>query len=425
MGGTGSLVETTVEHVEEPVSAHFPFEPWHYHQDDTHKLREDSQFVEEWPVRIQVIRGDMNPGECASGLIEMAQYAIGEPISTEELTGIRERFTSTYTDASYAIIDSASSGNTETTLLTIRNSLNEPTTLIADISYDLDADEFTTTIRPVETSEDLRLTQQIIDLRREKYRLRQELEIERAARERAEQLVGKLLGQAAHDYRNPLMIIQGYAGMFTDLSAKELLEIPSGEEESILGIGTKAIQNAARLQEMLINAHLLLGTGNKAKMAEEQRPITSAELFGEINELWAAKSANKNDGKNITLENHGVETIFGHEGAFKTIIWNYLQNADKYGGQNIEVGIEEREGRIVLYVQDDGNGVPQESVERIFGRGEQNDDGKGKGFGLGLFTVSEMAKLIDGKCGVEAHPATGRLSRFYVEVSPTGIRREM
>lgn len=94
---------------------------------------------------------------------------------------------------------------------------------------------------------------------------------------------------------------------------------------------------------------------------------------------------------------------------------NLLSNAVKYGrdGGHIEVRLKKDNG-IVLSVKDDGIGIKEEDLPKIWGRFYRADESRSResGFGLGLSLVSQIAALHGGK--VSASSVYGEGSEFTV-----------
>jgi two-component system, OmpR family, sensor histidine kinase SenX3 len=96
----------------------------------------------------------------------------------------------------------------------------------------------------------------------------------------------------------------------------------------------------------------------------------------------------------------------------RTAVFNVLDNAVKYSGENIDVRVRleaQDEKRIVLRVQDQGVGIPPEDVKRIFKRFYRVTHSLShvnlahvKGTGLGLFIVKAIAQKHGGKVFAES-----------------------
>ena len=79
------------------------------------------------------------------------------------------------------------------------------------------------------------------------------------------------------------------------------------------------------------------------------------------------------------------------------ILGNLVENAAKYGGGTVFVTIDAEKGTdaCVIWVEDDGQGIPEDERERIFDRGARLDTGK-PGTGLGLAIVRDVAEIYGG-----------------------------
>jgi signal transduction histidine kinase len=103
---------------------------------------------------------------------------------------------------------------------------------------------------------------------------------------------------------------------------------------------------------------------------------------------------------------------------FERVLSNLLQNARRHGGGALRVGVEVRDGALVIEVDDEGPGVPVEERELIFdrfGRGRAaSARGVSDGTGLGLALVKQHVEAHGGTVTVEDRPGGG--ARFVVTV---------
>ncbi len=79
------------------------------------------------------------------------------------------------------------------------------------------------------------------------------------------------------------------------------------------------------------------------------------------------------------------------------ILGNLIENAAKYGGGSVFVTVdaEPEAAECVIWVEDDGLGIPEAERTRIFDRGARLDTGK-PGTGLGLVIVRDVAEIYGG-----------------------------
>ena len=96
------------------------------------------------------------------------------------------------------------------------------------------------------------------------------------------------------------------------------------------------------------------------------------------------------------------------------IVGNLIENAAKYGGGSVFVTIdaEPDNRRCVIWVEDDGMGIPEEKRVEIFDRGARLDTGK-PGTGLGLAIVRDVAEIYNGSVDLaESEDLGGLLVRL-------------
>jgi two-component system sensor histidine kinase MtrB len=104
------------------------------------------------------------------------------------------------------------------------------------------------------------------------------------------------------------------------------------------------------------------------------------------------------------------------------VIANLIDNANKYGGGATRVELRKRDGDVLIAVEDDGPGVPEEDRERIFQRFNRGSLARSRrdidGVGLGLALVAEHVGIHGGLVWVEDKP-DGRPGARFVIALPT------
>lgn len=101
-------------------------------------------------------------------------------------------------------------------------------------------------------------------------------------------------------------------------------------------------------------------------------------------------------------------------GLMSRVVVNLLQNAYKYGGEQVRVRVslhENADGKAVLRVADDGPGIAPEDQDKVWQRFWQADPSRGEdgGSGLGLAMVKEIMQLHGGSVGLESTPGKGSI----------------
>ncbi len=119
--------------------------------------------------------------------------------------------------------------------------------------------------------------------------------------------------------------------------------------------------------------------------------------------------------KNIRFTTNSYEIIANIDVFhFKNTIQNLLDNAIKYGGNEIEVKMEKQSDKVLIYVQDSGS-IPKEQNELIFDKFYRIPTGNKhnvKGFGIGLYYTKNIIKKHNGKIHLHKNKPT----TFVIEI---------
>ena len=114
--------------------------------------------------------------------------------------------------------------------------------------------------------------------------------------------------------------------------------------------------------------------------------------------------------------------VRGSEELFETIIDNLLENATSFApeGSTISVALANGQGHAVLSVGDQGPGVPEADLERIFERyfsRRSAETGAGTNFGIGLWIVRRNVEAVGGKVRATNRAETGLEVKITLPVS--------
>ena len=193
----------------------------------------------------------------------------------------------------------------------------------------------------------------------------------------SERLRSALLTSISHDLGTPLASIIGAAS-----SLKSVGERYGGVEREAL-VST-ILEEAERLNRFVGNL-LDMTKLESGAIAPKQEMIDLAEIVG-----TALQRAGK------VLANHRVKVDLAGDlpmlrldfVLFEQVLFNLLDNAAKYAPaqSTIELRARRRDSTVELHVLDEGSGIPQDQIERIFDKFHraQEADRKRPGTGLGL-----------------------------------------
>ena len=115
--------------------------------------------------------------------------------------------------------------------------------------------------------------------------------------------------------------------------------------------------------------------------------------------------------------------------AFSRALFNLLDNAAKYSGQNPQITLRtwSEAGEVCLQVEDNGIGISPADRKRIFEkfyRSEAAMAGNVKGSGIGLTLVDHIVKAHGGKISLESEPGKGTKVTIRLPLRPAQKSRE-
>jgi len=113
-------------------------------------------------------------------------------------------------------------------------------------------------------------------------------------------------------------------------------------------------------------------------------------------------------------------TVWSDPARLRQILRNLMENASKYGGNEVYIfGEERREGTYTVIVADNGTGVAEADRERIFEHFEQLSAGDARleqGVGLGLPIAKKLATAMGGDLWYEDRFPVGAQFCFDVDM---------
>jgi two-component system sensor histidine kinase/response regulator len=209
----------------------------------------------------------------------------------------------------------------------------------------------------------------------------------------------------AHDLKNPVAQLIGYAEILRDDFDLLSLEDRARSLSALLRVGDK-IDNI--LDELLLLAQV-------RKVDVELRPLDMGSIVAEARQRLA----------NV-IEGHHAELVLpdtcppalGHAPWVEEVWVNYLSNGCKYGGTpstapRLELGARVLpEGPVRFWVRDSGNGIAPEDLTRLFTPFTRLDQVHAKGQGLGLSIVRRIVEKLGGEVGVSSEGIPGHGSTF-------------
>ncbi|HUA49755.1 MAG TPA: ATP-binding protein [Solirubrobacteraceae bacterium] len=206
----------------------------------------------------------------------------------------------------------------------------------------------------------------------------------------------RFVHDASHELRTPVTIARGHV---------ELARAAGGESAAELDV---ALDELARM-DALIERLLLLATADQTDFVLT-REIDLEPFLEDVFMRWSEVAP-----RAWRLGPLVSGSLRADPGRLRTALDALLENAVKFTHERDAIGLQARadgQARVLIEIDDEGSGVPQEALERIFDRFARADAARTRsdgGVGLGLAIVDAIAKKHGGRCTVRN---TGHGSTF-------------
>ncbi len=209
----------------------------------------------------------------------------------------------------------------------------------------------------------------------------------------------------SHDLRTPLQFVRGFAEAIRDDAGRSL----SPENRDYL---QRIIRAAARMDTIIQD---LLGYSRLARAEMQLVPVPLHDILADV--LAHHHAPIKQSSASVQLSPDLPAVMADRTGLFQALS-NLISNALKFSrpdcAPSITLRAETKDGRVRLWVEDDGIGIDPRHHERIFQLFERlHSASEYPGTGIGLSLVRKAVTRMGGQCGVESAPNAG--ARFWIE----------
>jgi two-component system sensor histidine kinase ChvG len=235
--------------------------------------------------------------------------------------------------------------------------------------------------------------------------------------------IERFAADVSHEIKNPLTSVR---------SAVETLELVHDEKAKarLMALLKQDVRRMDRLITDISNASRL-----DAELSRETpRPVDVARLLSEIVGLYGAGERPNEPHVALSAEPGRALYVSGREGPFGQVFRNLIDNAKSFSAEGAEVRVSvSRNGAdparpILITVDDDGPGIPEENLETVFERFYTSRP-KGQAFGgnsgLGLSIARQIVLAHGGRIWAENRKdASGKVlgARFIVSLPDATAR---
>ncbi|NHC16117.1 sensor histidine kinase, partial [Motilibacter deserti] len=197
----------------------------------------------------------------------------------------------------------------------------------------------------------------------------------------------RFTGSVAHDLKNPITTVAGYAELLHDLGGFA--------PDSLEANAVAAIQRGADRMRTLIDGLLTYARVSSEPLALE--PVDLAAVVADIT-LDLANVLSRSGG---TIRAGSLPTITGHPVLTRQVLANLLSNAVKYVAPGVPPRVDvtaEHDGYgWEIRVADNGIGIPADARERVFRMFHRETTEGYEGTGIGLATCRRIVERHAGK----------------------------
>ena len=222
----------------------------------------------------------------------------------------------------------------------------------------------------------------------------------------------EFVANVSHELRTPLSLIKGYVETLLD-GAKDNREVAKKFLQTIQ-------RNSERLQ-LLIEDLLTISELESGRIKMNLQSVSLRTLVDRVFEDLKTRATTRR----IVLANEIPELqVRCDADRLQQVLGNLVDNAIKYGRTEGRVAVRGQKingGGVEVRVQDDGPGIPAESLERVFERFYRVDKARSReqgGTGLGLSIVKHIVQSHGGRVWAKSEVGKGATFYFTLPTNP-------
>jgi predicted ATPase/signal transduction histidine kinase/tRNA A-37 threonylcarbamoyl transferase component Bud32 len=222
------------------------------------------------------------------------------------------------------------------------------------------------------------------------------------------------LSVASHELNTPLTSLLLALQRLRQLASPQVCARSPDHFRSVLELASRQGTRLSRLVNDLLDVSRL----EQGRVAHQPEGVELCALVREVLERFEGDLARA--GSPVSMQGHAPVLGEWDRSHVDRIVTNLLSNAIKFGrGKPIEVIVSAEGGVARLIVRDQGLGIEQGQIERIFGRFERAVSAKHyAGLGLGLYISRKLVEAHGGSIRCESQAGVGSI--FIVELPCTG-----
>jgi two-component system phosphate regulon sensor histidine kinase PhoR len=221
----------------------------------------------------------------------------------------------------------------------------------------------------------------------------------------------EFIGNVSHELKTPIFNIQGYI----------LTLIDGGLEDD--KINMKYLKRASKSVDRMINLIQDMDTLNKLESGILEIKVAHfdvTKLIYDVLDMLEDSAKKRGITLKTSLKRTDERVVHADPNRIEQVLFNLLINAIKYGNRDGHVSINtfDMENRILVEVEDDGMGIPEQDISRIFERFYRVDKSRTRdagGSGLGLSIVKHIIDAHKETINVRSTEGVGSTFSFTLK----------
>jgi len=218
----------------------------------------------------------------------------------------------------------------------------------------------------------------------------------------------EFLGDVSHELKTPIFAVQGFIHTLLDGAMHD-----ERVREKFL---KKALKNANRLSN-LVHDLLIITQIESGELQMELRAFSMHELITDVVDSLEYKIQQKNIQINILPGEHKEVQVLADRERIQQVLTNLVDNSIKYGNTNgnIEIDMKMKGKKLNISVRDDGPGIEQTHLDKVFRRFYRIDKSRSRdkgGTGLGLAICKHFMEAHNEAIWVESRLGAGSTFTF-------------
>ncbi len=227
---------------------------------------------------------------------------------------------------------------------------------------------------------------------------------------RLESVRRDFVANVSHELRTPVTSIRSAAETLIDGAAAD-----PAAAHTFIGIIDRNAQRLHALVEDLLDLSRIEARGFRLTF----EPIELGSVFSQVLGLFRERAA----AARVALAERPrpeLPRVRADRRGLEHVLTNLVDNAVKYGGAGTQVwlGVSVSEQLVTVSVSDDGPGIDERHLQRVFERFYRVDAGRSRdvgGTGLGLSIVKHLVEAMGGSVSVESRPGQGTTFSFTLK----------